>query len=429
MLPLALRTILLAILPATSISHAASLPEIAVVGLHFSGQDEEQARKTAAALVDTLAESGKLAPLSPDGVAARIRGREELILNEAFLGPGKELLNKARVLYDRALPDQAIPLLDRAVSSLESSMPSTTDSRILMDTLILKALCHQAMGETDLAKESFGMVVTMDPALQLNPINYSPSIIDLFLQVHSEVMGRGLGAIEITTATPGATVFLDGRRVGESPTTVTGLPAGPHFCLVFNEDGYRSHGTIDVEPGARTTFKAELTERIVTEPADSVRGRSQQTRDLYTSLGEHVQADLVLLGGAVEDGQLGLQLYATRTNTFSKSMTTVIEGDPLAIAQDLMPVLVNFTTSTGDIRSDRVSAKVLPLYADSNPVLAELLLNQNKSGLLVADENNGSRWYLWTGAALVAAIGATAATLALTSEAPVNSGTIIFNMP
>ncbi len=51
------------------------------------------------------------------------------------------------------------------------------------------------------------------------------------------------GSIRVVTTPPGATVYLDDRRIGTSPTTVLDLAAGPHRIRVLH-DGY--------DPVART---------------------------------------------------------------------------------------------------------------------------------------------------------------------------------
>jgi len=411
--------------------HAAALPEVALVGLHIDGVTTDQARQAIAALERSLEDTGRVTVVSYDEVARRIDGREDIIVSDAFLGPAKALLDEGRVLYERASPDQAIPVLEDAVKAFNATMAYTTENRSLIEALLLLGFANIVMGDEDTARRAFGRVVLMDPSRVLDEINYAPRIVNFFAGVREDVLAHGYGSIEVLTPLPGAEVYVDGRRMGVTPMVAEQLPVGRHFLAVVGADGYRTFGMVEIQPDHRGSARVSLEDRDLARPDDSERGRARQTEQLYRSLGEYLETDAILLAGMDETGEMGLQLYARHTGAFSKILHTDPSDAPYEAAADLAPALVGYLTPTGDLRADRVSPSVLAMDVSSNDLLADLLLNPQPKWELVEGGEGKSRWYLWAGAGVLAAGGATAATLALTadSENRNNQGTIVVEIP
>ncbi len=414
--------------------HAASLPEVALVGLHAEGVDAEQARAAIAVLERSLAEGERVTVVPPDEVARRIDGREEIIVSDAFLGQARALLDEGRVLYERASPDQAIPVLEDAVKAFNATMAYTTENRSLIEALLLLGFAHIVMGDEDTARRAFGRVVLMDPSRELDAINYAPRIVNFYDEVRQEVLSEGYGSIEVLTPLPGAEVYVDGRQVGVTPMVVEQLPVGRHFLAVVGPDGFRNFGIVEIDPDRRGTARVGLDDRALARADDTERGRSRQTEQLYRSLGEYLDTDAILLAGVDDTGELGLQLYARHTGTFSKILHTDPGDDPYEAAADLAPALAAYLTPTGDLRSDRISPSVLSLDVSANDLLAELLLNPEPKWEVVEGpgaSGGKSRWYIWAGAGVLAAGGATATTLALMNGGPGSNdnGTIVVEIP
>jgi len=411
--------------------HAAALPEVALVGLHVDDVNTDQAHQAIAALERSLEDSGRVTVVSYDEVARRIDGREDIIVSDAFLGPAKALLDEGRVLYERASPDQAIPVLEDAVKAFNATMAYTTENRSLIEALLLLGFAHIVMGDEDTASRAFGRVVLMDPSRILDEINYAPRIVNFFAGVREDVLAHGYGSIEVLTPLPGAEVYVDGRRMGVTPMVAEKLPVGRHFLAVVGADGYRTFGMVEIQPDHRGSARVSLEDRDLARPDDSERGRARQTEQLYRSLGEYLETDAILLAGMDETGELGLQLYARHTGAFSKILHTDPGDTPYEAAADLAPALAGYLTPTGDLRTDRVSPSVLALDVSSNDLLADLLLNPQPKWEVVGGGDGKSRWYLWAGAGVLAAGGATAATLALTADGENrnNQGTIVVEIP
>ncbi len=412
---------------------AASLPEVALVGLHVTGTDAQQAHRELEALATALEQTGRVQVVRPEEVARRIDGREGIIMSEAFLGPARDLLEEGRVLYERADPDQAIPVLEEAVAEFNDTMAYTTENRSLIESLLTLGFAYMVVGEEERARSAFSRVAQLDPGRELDPVNYAPRIVDFYSQVRGEVLQRGSGSLEVLSPQPGAEVFIDGRKVGNTPMVVPDLPVGRHFLAVKGGEGRRSFGVVDIEQDLRGVARVSLENTSLAEADRHERDRSRQVDRFYRSLADHIDADAVLLGGVEFDGDLGLQLYAVHAGNFSKPLTTDHGGDPYSAAADLAPALAVYLSSTGDLRSDRVSPTALSLDISTNAVLSDLLLNPQPKWEVVNDRGGGGggRWYLWAGVGVLAAGGATAATLALTSGGETRSdhGTIVVEIP
>lgn len=409
---------------------AAPLPEVALVGLHAEGISSDEAQRAIVALEDSLASTGRVSVLGPDEVARRIDGREKLVVTDAFLGPARTLLDEGRVLYERADPAQAIPVLEEAVQAFNATMAYTTQNRDLIEALLLLGFAHIVLGDEDTAAKAFTRVVQLDPGRELDAVNYAPRIVNFYAGVRDEVLSRGFGSIEVITPLPGAEVFVDGRRVGATPMVAENLPVGRHFLAVVGDDGYSSFGVVEIKADQRSSARVGLDERALAQPENSDRGRAKQTEQLYRSLAEHLGTDAVLVAGIDETGDVGMQLYARHTGAFSKILHASPGGDPYAAAADLAPALAAYLNPNGDLRADRVSPTVLALDVSENDLLADLLLDPEPKWEVV-ETTGRSRWYIWAGAGVIAAGGATATTLALTSggEERGNKGTIVVEIP
>lgn len=410
--------------------HAADIPEVALVGLHVEGIGGAQAREALDVLSRSFQEGGRVQVIGPDEVARRIDGREKLIVTQAFLGPARALLEEGRVLYERADPAQAIPVLEDAVRAFNTAMAASTDNRGLLEALLLLGFAYNVSGDEERARKAFGRAVQLDPTRELDEINYAPRIVAFYADVREQVLAAGTGSLEVLTALPGAEVYLDGRRVGATPVVAQDLCAGRHFLSVIGAGGMRSFGVVEIAAGQRGAARIELTERSLAQPADDARGRANQTEQLYRGLGEHLGADAILLGGIDDTGELGLQLYAVRTGVFSKPLHTEPGTNPYEAAADLAPAMAAYLNPTGDLRPDRVSPTVLALDVAQNDLLAGLLLDPQPKWEVV-EAGGTSRWYLWAGAGLLAAGGAAGATVAIVkgSETAGADGRIVVEIP
>lgn len=408
------------------------VPQVVVVGLHVPGRVGELPGDDAERLTRVLDATGRVDALAPAEVGRRIAGREALILDDYALGPGRAKLKEGRVLYDRALPDQAIPALESAARLLSAGLAQSADARELHEALTLLGMAQVGAGDEAAARAAFRRSATLDPARQLDTVNYPPRVIELFDAVRREVAQVSPGHVAVT-ASAQATVFVDGREIGPAPNADIPLVAGEHFVLVRGEGGAAHFQAVTLQPGGRASVDAILRAGGVGEASADASGRGRQTRDLYASVGRYTDRAVVLLGGLTPSGQVALQLYSPGSGNFSRALTAEAGDDPVGALIDLAPAVVGYLNENGELRADRVSTQIIALDVSTNPVLAGLLYEPGAAQVATVSRK-GVKWYVWAGVGLAAAGGgATAAILAGNASAAdpesTDHGTITLHPP
>jgi len=413
----------------TSYALAADVPEVLVVGVHLPGLSSSAAAEAARTLTEALDATGKVDAVPPAEVSARIAGRESLILTTYALGPGRDRLQKGRLLYEGAQPDQAIPELEEAVRLLAGGFEVATDPREVHEALMLLGMSHVGLGNDAAAREAFARSASWDPGRRIDAVNYPPDVVALFDEVKAEIAARPPASLGVS-ASEEARVWVDGREVGTTPVSTLSLPPGQHALLVRAADGTSVFQTIELREGVSRTVTANLSTRSLGTAAADSAGRSRQTRDLYRGVGAYAGTTVVALAGAVGPDQVAVQLYSPASGNFSRALTGDAGNDPAAAIADLAPALAGYVAENGDIRTDRVSPQVIALDVSDNDVLAGLLFEPPEPGREVVEVTRGPKWYVWAGAGALVAGGATAATVLLLQpgdepEDP-NQGTIEF---
>lgn len=403
---------------------AGDAPDVLVVGVHVPTLMGEAAHSAASRVEKALDESGKVDGLSPIEVSRRIRGRESIVLESFAMGPGRERLKEARLLYDRAQIDEAGPVVEEAISMLSGGMAVSTATRELHEALVLLGMTKIAMGDEKSASTSFRRAATLGVERELDPVNYPPRVIELYNAARAEIAKKSPARVTVQTSI-GANVFIDGKDLGASPTGEIALVPGEHFVLVRASGGAARFQTITVTPGEQRVVDVALQTQGLGNSASDPSGRSRQIRDLYRAMGDYDDRGTLLLAGSISADQVGVQLYSPTSGNFSRSVTGEAGDDPVDAICELLPTLLGYLAESGDIRADRVGAQVLPLDIGANTVLSGLLvdpppINESAPNTTVVDKK-GVPWWVWAGTgALVAGAGAGVAVVALSS--PDNGG-------
>ena len=425
---------------------AGDAPEVAVVGVHLSGLGgsgaaEEKAAEQATLALAAALEREKLEAILPADVAARLAGKERLALEDFALGPGRELMQEARILYDRAQPKDAIPLAEEAVAAFQASLAFTDSPRELQDALLLLGLCWLAdsdpadsTADTTQADEAFRRAAVVDPARALENASYSPEVRQRFDRIRAQVAGQPAGTLTVQT-TAEASVWIDGRSLGPAPLQEHRLVPGPHTIVVRGADGAVAMKTVTVLPGQNPPLDLPLERRNLGAGAPTNSGRSRQIRSLYQGLGRYSGSDLVLIAGVV-DSRAMLQLYDPQSSTFSRTIIVDVQGAGTAGALETLtsqiPLLASYASTDGGIKPDKVSPQVLPLYPGTNDLLAGMLLDPAPPPTTTGPDpdKKGVPWYLWAGiGAVVAGGGGVAAAVLLNEPEEGPAGTITVILP
>ncbi len=392
---------------------AARKASVAVVGAHLDGQDEAAALANLEALSAALESTGRLDVVPPAELKRAFAGREALVLEGAFLGPGRQRLAEGRVLYERAEFDAALEPLAAAVDALSNATLHTRDNRDLLDSLLLLGLTHFSVGAEAEAAAVWGRLVVLDPARQLDAVKYPPKLVRAFAEVRASRLKEPRGSIRIN-APEGAELFIDGRP---TPADVPDLLPGDHYVLVVAPDGRREGAVVEVVSLKRASWTPALENLRIAAAGANEGERRVQAAQLYRSVGEHAGASFVLIAGGFGDGKIGLQLYEPRTGNFSKLAEGAGGSDPVGAMVDVIPTLAAFVDDAGALRGDRVVPNALALDIGSNPWLTRVLLDPEPMTETVTVTRR-TPWYVWAGVAAVAAGGTAALALVLTKDEP-----------
>ncbi len=370
--------------------------------------------------------------VEPQFVSAKLKGREVLVMEDFALKEGRDLLEEGRVLYQNAEPDEAIPLLKMAAYELQAGISATGDTDLLIEAWLVLGLAHTGMGHVEAANEVFREVVVLDPSRELDPIRYPPQVVEGYARVRSAVIEEGTGSLAVSASADGAEVFVDGRSVGLAPVTVDGLPVGRHYVFATAEGGLRSYEEVVIEADGTRKLSMKVEERAITAPAEDRSARALQTESLYSAVGTYSQTPLVLLAGEIDDDQVSVLLYSSRSGNFSQSLSAPAGEDPVGAIVDLIPALGSYVTETGDIRPDRVAISIPPFVISDNAVLEQVLLDPNEEVQIQYIET-GPPWYLWAAGGGIALAGVGVGVYAWVNQPggtdPQDQGTITIVLP
>ena len=352
-------------------------PSVAVVGVHGSGdKDEETLIAVDKSVLDGFKIAARYDVLSAEEMRERFLPARAQLLESVFLGAGRDAFQEGRIHYEAARFDQAIQALERAESEVIGGTEFLHDQRLLVDVQLYIGLSYASMGQKDEAREAYGEVLRMAPDRVLDTLEYSPKIVALFDQVRDEVLRRD-PATRSVPAPAGAQGFRAGRRGGAGSTTLPNLPPGFHTVLVEQDGGGRWFDELTLEAGKSRTIEPDLDLRGLGRGDDPFEGtRSRFVRRLYQEVARVTGTDLVAIAAYDPDGNFSLALYSARSDTFSESLSASLRASPGArdaFVKQLVERVAIYADTTGAIKSERVTADTPTMRLGGNPVLNSLL--------------------------------------------------------
>jgi len=146
----------------------------------------------------------------------------------------------------------ALSALTRARGLVEGAADVAGASRWLAEVELILGVVAQQAGHEQLAEESFANAATLDPTRLLLAAEAPPAVAARAAEVRQT--GREDVRVRIQSS-PVAEVYLDDRRIGETPVTVVAR-AGRHV-LRLEAPGHRPLGEV-VALDAATTWTREL---------------------------------------------------------------------------------------------------------------------------------------------------------------------------
>ena len=392
-------------------------PQIAVVGIHDQNLDESAQTAGVAAIVEALDQTGRLQGLDQDDVALKIQGREPIIVEEAFLGSGRRFLEDGRILHDQAQPEEAVPVLEEAISNLQLGLASTRSTQDLWAAWMYLGTANLSLGDEDAAARAYAEAVALNPDRLPNTSQFPPDVVDFYKRVQGDQVAAAR-SLKVAADRSGVVIYLNGNEVGQAPVTIERVVPGTNHLVAVGE-GRQSYQRVEVTPDTGAIEMVMAAATLGTSSSSRFM-RARQTGGLYKAISSLGDVDVVLLAGTREN-RLYLQMYSPRNDAFSKEIDIPYTDDPVDEAVAVVKDLAAVVTDDGTISSLATSAQAVPLEVEANALLTQMLLNPKS----IEPTANRSRLWLVLGGAGAAAIATGATVFLLSNSAPdPNQGTI-----
>jgi tetratricopeptide (TPR) repeat protein len=349
-------------------------PTVAVVGMHQADLDADAQSEASERLVEALAGTGAVQALSPDAFARAIAGREAVIVEEALLAKGRDLLSTGKSSFNNALDEEAVYNLEAAVESLTAAISGTNTTRDLWEAWIYLAATRMNLGAEDKAEAAFAQAAALDLDRHLDEAFWAPSVVSAYRDIAARMSELG-ATVAVTSSGPG-TVWLDGVERGALPLTLDGVLPGEHHVVVrgSGRQGYERFTVPEEQGGAKIKLQLSLGPPTLITSSTNATARSDEAGLLYRTIGRHTQeVDLILMAGSDESNLL-LQLYDLRTESFSKGFEIpVVASNPVGQAADNIGTLINRLDADGLLPPAQRDTRAVGLAIDDNELLARML--------------------------------------------------------
>jgi len=422
------RFVLLGILALPGASLAASLPTVAVVGLHQEGLTPDQQRHATDDIAAAIDDTGFFRARTLDMLEPVLQGRQEIVLEEAFLGPGRALLDDGRLLYNQAQPDEAIPVLEDAVETLRLAMATATSTRDLWEAWFLLGAARSDAGKAAEAREAFEAAVAVNPVRTADAARFPPSLVERYEAIRKE-REQLASVLTVEADERDTSIWLNGSPRGTVPLEVDDVVPGENYIHARSPHGFFAYEAITVPEAGRKAVSLRLGEPTLGLPADSRAARQRQVSGLYRALGHYAGVDLVLLAGTIDD-QLVLQLYSPRTNGFSEPLSIPYGGVASDEAVEALSELLAGVRDDATFEEDNRAALAAPLDVGANHFLARMLILTSETPGLEPDKKKFPVWAtaVLVGVGVAAVAGATAGGISYALTDP-HQGQIVIDLP
>lgn len=347
--------------------------EVAVVGVHDDTRSVDEQTALLTSLEAAVELSGEHSALGGEELQNALGGREELVLEAAFLADGRRLLEDGRILYQQAQPEEALEVLEAGASSLGDGMAVCTSVRDLWETWMLLGTSRLALGQEAGAHEALSYAIALQKDRVPDQATYPPQILEMY-RSERELAVSEAGRLTITVSEEigTATVLVNGVDMGTAPVVLSEVLPGDHYIHVRTEDRLVGFRQVTMGPGGERTARVTAKDPELGVARLSEGGKSQQIAALYRGLGRQSRADLVLLVGRTEEG-MRVQLFDSVVDAFGPPVQL---GDD-ASTDDLVAAVVKALSRLDDrgrLLGDDAVHVAVPVDISTNYVLARWLM-------------------------------------------------------
>lgn len=170
--------------------------------------------------------------LTVDEFARRVGEPPTMSLDEV-----RRTLARAEALFYADRPQEALVLLDRVDAALARLPPGSERITSQATALLLRGMTLSALKRRDASDDAFRSVLRLQPTYRMSAASYSPAFRARFERLRQEQARAPTVRLSVASVPAGATVFLDGLAVGQTPL-VRELSPGLYQLLVGKDGGF-----------------------------------------------------------------------------------------------------------------------------------------------------------------------------------------------
>ena len=129
---------------------------------------------------------------------------------------------------NREAREAAQELLQRAERALEVLNREVDIATQVLDACLFAVRARLNASDPGRARDRAEECRRLVPDIEPDPYTHPPEVRELYAQVQEALGGSSGATLQVATPSPGCTVRLNGRPIGTTPLTLSGLPAGSY---------------------------------------------------------------------------------------------------------------------------------------------------------------------------------------------------------
>jgi hypothetical protein len=334
--------------------------------------------------------------------------------------------------------DEALVSLNEAANWEWLCGPEIRNTEMFTDLFLYTGLAWLAKEKAAKADKAFRQAVAYNPELTLSTRKFPPDVVEAFNRAKKQVMTRNPTMISFASRPNGATIYVDGKFRGTTPTSGVSLYPGRHYIRLELE-GY-SPWTLNVPPTAHPKqIKAKMIPLWTGDPPEDLlasviaaeRFDEAQLAELRLLAGFFRADALVMVHITMRDGDfhLGTRVFVVRPEIVMRARLFNLGGNPREFERKIQGVVgtmkpLEQAAGTKIAAINPVGPKnpktnlTDPDPKNNKPIVDPVIEDPRKGW---KKNNNGpvtttpwyKRWWFWTLVGLAAAGAATGVTLYL----------------